>query len=164
MEALPTFRGVRGEAMTCDMRTFSSLLLLLASCVAGCTGDAMKPIKVQSVTQIEFRPVSGTANVITNAAELTLIGEWLNDALKSPISSFTLKSYPKPVHSVALKFKSGDSQTFLISSGSVLQPPNQPTKPGLVERLTVLSIQGQQYLVKSCPEALLYPRPTKPPP
>ena len=143
------------------MRTFIFIFLLVASCVVGSIAEGIKPIQVQSIAQIEFRPVGGTTNTITNVVALKLIGDWMNEALNSPISSFTLKSYPKPVHSVAIIFKSGDMRTMLISGGSILSRTKQSTPPRLVERLTVVSVQGQQFLVKSCPELLLYPRTNK---
>jgi hypothetical protein len=140
----------------------ASLCILLASCLIGCTDRATNQIQASNIAQIEFLPVTGTPKILTNSMEIAIIGEWVKETLKSPISNFTLKSYPRPIHPVLLKLNSGSAQTFLISSGRATDASGQELKPGLVERLTILSFQERQYIAKSCPEALLFPRPLEP--
>lgn len=145
--------------MISNMHTFNSVLLFLAACLTGCTGSDMKPIQVNEITRIEFRPVGGNTNALTNATELVLVVGWFNEAIKNPVSEFNIKSYPKPIHAIVVEFKSGRAETILISGGRPDLSKRDRKNSQFVEHLTVLSARGKQFITKSRPE-FLFPLPS----
>src|SRR5437016_393402 len=97
------------------MRAHTFILFCLALFLSVCSGKGESSIDATNIESIEFRPVFGTGYIFTNTSDIVLVATWINDTLKAPVSYFDVKSYPSPIHPIIVKYKSGKSETFLIS-------------------------------------------------
>jgi len=138
---------------TYKLRNLIHSFSILACCLVGCSCQNTNPSDIQSlnVESIEYRPVEGGNKVFTNVDDINVIVEWINQTFKAPISNFTLRDYPKPIHIIAIKFKAGEITEILISGGQ--NGGDRDFKNSkLVKSLSIISFKNREYIAKSRPE------------
>jgi hypothetical protein len=132
---------------------FVMVPLVIVFTLCGC-GPGVSPIKEQNIQRIEFEPTMGERLTITNKAEIVMIGKWLNDSMQHPISQFSPRSYPKPGHKLIFTVIDGPPVTVLVSGG---RADSFDSARQMAVRLTVISIDGKEFMSEACPRSVLFP-------